>query len=208
MLQRFIEPLKNRFLNLLGRAIIKAVDDSQDFQRITFEGLKDEQRANVLRMQRFGFNSVPPVGSKAIMGFFAGDRRAGFVIADDDPETRKKNLGPGEVTVYDAYGNFMHLQGVTMFHVKHSDQITLEAPLVKVIGALQVTETSLLEQLVTAPLGIQAIGGLSATGLPTAGSVEDTNGSMQEMRTIYNSHTHNENGDGGGITDDPNQQMN
>jgi phage baseplate assembly protein V len=44
-------------------------------------------------------------------------------------------------------------------------------------------------------------------GTLTATEVNDKTGSMQAMREVHNEHTHNEHGDGGGITDPPNQKM-
>ncbi|MEZ2600752.1 phage baseplate assembly protein V [Kluyvera intermedia] len=43
--------------------------------------------------------------------------------------------------------------------------------------------------------------------LDVDGEVRDKNGTMQEIRDTHNSHDHNENGDGGGVTDPPNQLM-
>lgn len=66
--------------------------------------------------------------------------------------------------------------------------------------------------------GLVACSGIGAGVPPVAGegnfagnlkalSVEDIDGTMDEMRTIYNSHTHPENGTGGGTTSPPNQPM-
>jgi phage baseplate assembly protein V len=43
--------------------------------------------------------------------------------------------------------------------------------------------------------------------LDVDGDVRDKTGTMQEIRDMHNAHTHNENGDGGGVTDPPNQKM-
>lgn len=39
------------------------------------------------------------------------------------------------------------------------------------------------------------------------GDVSDHTSTMQAMRDLFNNHTHNENGEGGGVTDPPNQKM-
>lgn len=44
-------------------------------------------------------------------------------------------------------------------------------------------------------------------GVLTATEVNDKTGSMQAMRDVHDEHTHNEHGDGGGVTDPPNQKM-
>ncbi|MDY3572311.1 phage baseplate assembly protein V [Enterobacter hormaechei] len=43
--------------------------------------------------------------------------------------------------------------------------------------------------------------------LSVTGEVRDKSGSMQQIRDIHNAHTHNEHGDGGGVTEPPNQLM-
>lgn len=43
--------------------------------------------------------------------------------------------------------------------------------------------------------------------IEATGDVRDKTGTMQAMRDIHNSHDHNENGEGGGVTDPPNQKM-
>ncbi|MHC5177435.1 phage baseplate assembly protein V [Serratia rhizosphaerae] len=51
-------------------------------------------------------------------------------------------------------------------------------------------------------------GRLVLTGdLEVTGEVSDKTGTLQQMRDTHNGHTHNENGDGGGVTEPPNQTM-
>lgn len=49
---------------------------------------------------------------------------------------------------------------------------------------------------------------VKATGnMEAGGEVEDGKGSLSAIREVHNDHDHNENGDGGGVTDPPNQKM-
>jgi len=51
-------------------------------------------------------------------------------------------------------------------------------------------------------------GKIEADGDVSSGAeVSDSKGRMSSVREIFNTHEHNENGDGGGVTDAPNQQM-
>ncbi|CAI1717110.1 MULTISPECIES: phage baseplate assembly protein V [Serratia] len=51
-------------------------------------------------------------------------------------------------------------------------------------------------------------GRLVLTGdLEVTGEVSDKTGTLQQIRDTHNGHSHNENGDGGGVTDPPNQKM-
>ncbi|WP_234262256.1 phage baseplate assembly protein V [Klebsiella aerogenes] len=68
------------------------------------------------------------------------------------------------------------------------------------------------EMKVSLPAGgkliIVAAGGVKITGnLEVDGDIRDKTGTMQAMRDVHNAHTHNENGEGGGVTDPPNQKM-
>lgn len=96
--------------------------------------------------------------------------------------------------------------------VKGQQKITATAPTVEVIAATKVTVTSPLVEVtaatsvtLTTPLlavsgNITAGGGIVATGnVADAGGVK----TMAAMRTAYNAHTHQENGDGGGTTNAP-----
>lgn len=74
--------------------------------------------------------------------------------------------------------------------VEATTKVTLDTPLVDVTG------------------NIAAVGSVVTTGLIYSNtSIGDPAGTMDEMRTIYNSHTHPENGDGGGTTSAPNEPM-
>lgn len=54
---------------------------------------------------------------------------------------------------------------------------------------------------------LKVVGDVDIDGTLTATEVKDKTGSMQTMRDTHNDHDHNENGDGGGVTDPPNQKM-
>jgi phage baseplate assembly protein V len=61
---------------------------------------------------------------------------------------------------------------------------------------------------VTCPGGATLKGNLTVEGNMTAtGEVADKTGTLQAVRDTYNGHEHQENGDGGGTTNPPNQKM-
>lgn len=51
--------------------------------------------------------------------------------------------------------------------------------------------------------GVFRVGG----DIEATGDVRDKTGTMQAMRDTFDDHDHNENGEGGGVTDPPNQKM-
>jgi phage baseplate assembly protein V len=74
--------------------------------------------------------------------------------------------------------------------------------IVNVIGALNVGGTG------GAPTTIDMKGQINLEGsMDATAEISDANGSMQEMRDTFNSHTHNENNNLNGPTQGPNTQM-
>lgn len=61
--------------------------------------------------------------------------------------------------------------------------------------------------VIVTPGGMTVKGDVNIDGTLTATDVKDKTGSMQQMRDTHNIHDHNEHGDGGGVTDPPNQKM-
>lgn len=90
------------------------------------------------------------------------------------------------------------------------------APIIELIAASQITATTPLMSVsgVIACSGIAAGGATPVAGkalvqgdIEATGNVKDATRTMAGDRAIYNGHTHNENGTGGGITNGPNQTM-
>ncbi len=87
---------------------------------------------------------------------------------------------------------------------------TVTSPLAEFSGALN-SLTSILTPTIafttfTASGGTATgTGNLEMTGNLKAVDVEDSVGKLSTLRGVYNSHTHDENGTGGGTTDTPNQ---
>jgi phage baseplate assembly protein V len=106
--------------------------------------------------------------------------------------------------------------------VQASTKADVESPLINLMASTKVSaQTPLLEVsgLLTCG-GIAAGGGVAENGkvkvsgnievggdVDSAGNVKDSDGTMAEMRGTYNTHTHPENGTGGGTTSAPNQPM-
>lgn len=205
-LKRFIEPIQRRLILMIARAVVKEIDDSKSTQEMKISAYKNEVRSSVQRFQNYGLTSNPLPDSEAVVIFPNGNRDMGLIIAVDDRRYRLKNLAPGEVALYTDEGDYVHFKRGNKIEIKTSE-LTITSPLTKITGNLEVGGTSLLTGLVTAPGGVLAAGGLSAAGAPTAATVNDAVGDLGEIRSVYNSHTHNENGDGGGVTSGPNQTI-
>lgn len=108
-LDRFLNPLKRKIVSMIACALIKAVDDSKSIQLVKLSILKDELLEGVERIQQFGFTSVPPENSEAVILFVGGNRSHGLVIATESARYRLKHLPTGAVALYNQNGDYIKL---------------------------------------------------------------------------------------------------
>lgn len=168
LISSLIKPIQRRVMMTVGRAVLRAIDDSASRQTAQIEALKGEVRDAVERMQEYGFTSVPLAGADAAVVFVAGNREQGIIIATEDRRYRLTGLTGGEVAIYDDQGQKVHLTRTGIVVDGGGLPVTIQnAPTVIMDGDLQVA------------------GSISA-----GGDVSDVVGSMNEMRTVYNSHVH------------------
>lgn len=229
ILARAMQPMKNRLLLLIGRAIIKAVNDGKPIQEVQISALAGESLDRIQRMQEFGFTSNPPAGTDAIMVSLGGNRENSVIIATDNRQLRIKNLASGETAVYTDDGTFIHLKKAGNIRVKAATKVLVETALaeftgnVKILGNLEVVGTSLLTGIVTTMnnilVGINAIvtgivqaagftgpsgGPLSTTvDITTSGNVSGGGTDLATVKSTFNAHTHPETGTTTGATSTP-----
>lgn len=215
-LRKLLDPLKQRILLSISRAVIETINDGTGIQEIQASLLDDELQDDMERFQNYGFTANPPKGSEGIAVFPGGDRSHGILIAVDNRQYRLKGLEGGEVALYTDEGDFIKLKrgneiefSTHKLTINATEEINMTSPTVKInaSGLFQVTcpGSSFIGNV-----GIQ--GALSAFGagggnITSTGQIQDHTGTMDQIRTIYNGHTHPENGTGGGTTSSPNQAM-
>jgi phage baseplate assembly protein V len=85
---------------MLGRGIIKAIDDSGGLQKLQVSFLKNETTNGLERMQEYGFTSWPLPEAEVMAGFIAGNRDHGIIIAVDDRRYSFKVDAQGNVCIY------------------------------------------------------------------------------------------------------------
>ncbi|HAX1879240.1 TPA: phage baseplate assembly protein, partial [Escherichia coli] len=131
----------------------------------------------------YGFTSAAQDGAEGVALFPAGDRSHGVVVVVADRRYRLKGLKRGEVALYDDQGQSVVLtrSGIVV-NGAGKPIIFKNAP--KARFEMPVESTADITDNCDS-------GGLS----------------MQQMRQTYNAHKHPENGDGGGVTDTPDQPM-
>lgn len=187
---RLIQPLRRRVMLMVSRAVIKVVNDAGGIQKLQIVGYDGELLEGVENFQQYGFSSCPPSGSEAVVVALGGNRGHAIVIGTQNRKHRVIQKKDGETVVHDDLGQKVHLK---------RDGIYVETPmkLEAIIGT---------SARIQAPAGVR----LETPNLEVTGEIKDRCDSdgttMAEMRSVYNSHVHPEN-DEGGPTDGPSEVM-
>lgn len=197
-------------------------------QRINASVWGDGTIENRELIQHYGYTSRPLAGAEVIFIRQGGQ----FIAIGSDDRRYRISLEDGEVALYTDEGDKIHLKRDRIIEIIGGEKIvastkvaeinasvsaTVTSPTVDVVASSKVTLTT-PETEITGNL--QVGGTVSVTGaatfadtlaaagaLSSATSVADPTGTMQGMRQIYNTHTHPENGTGGGTTNAPTQGM-
>lgn len=127
------DALASRIRLMLGRAILKLVNDATGIQSMQVELLSDEVQDDVERFQDYGFTSRPHPEAEAIVACMGGLRSHSVIIAVDDRRFRLKNLQEGEVALYDDLGNLVKL-GRDALEIVGASKVKVSAPEVDVIS--------------------------------------------------------------------------
>lgn len=103
-LRKMVAPLATRIANTVARAVVKNVDDTQKVQLLQLAILDGETRDDVELFGQYGFTSNPPDDSEAVILCVGGRRDHPLAIGVENRQYRIKNLGRGEVAVYNDTG--------------------------------------------------------------------------------------------------------
>lgn len=165
---------------VIGRAVLSAVSDEAKRQMIQFEALPGEVKDGVERLQQYGFNSVPMSGAQVLFVCLGGNRDHPVAISVDDPRFRKSGMQSGEVAIYTDEGDYILLKRGRTIEIETTNLV------------VKASESARFETPILEVTG-EIIDRCDTEGL-----------SMNSMRNIYDTHTHNETNS---VTHEPNQQM-
>lgn len=160
------------------RGIVIAIAEGV-IKRFTASGRPDETISDREYFQHYGYTSRPKAGAEIIIIREGGH----FIAVASDDRRYRIALEDGEVALYDALGQKVHLTS-TGIEVESPLKITATAPEVVVVASTKVTMTT--------PL-LDVSGDIKSGGNITAvGNVSDADGTktMAGMRTAYNAHYH------------------
>ena len=187
------------------RGVLHLVKSADNIQKVQASGLADETLQDVELMQQFGFTSVPPANTQAVILPIGGQTTHGIVIATENGSFRVKNLQGGEVAVYDESGSSIVL--------KKGRLIEIDCDVLKINATKKVDISSPLvetDRVFTAQGQINGNGGMAVqggSGASFTGNVQQsggsftTNGDVTANGKSLINHTHR--GDSGGVTGQP-----
>jgi bacteriophage Mu gp45 protein len=187
------------------RGILHLVKSADNIQKVQASGLSDETLQDVEMMQQFGFTSVPPANTQAVIIPIGGQTSHGIVISTENGSFRVKNLQGGEVAVYDESGSSIVL--------KKGRLIEIDCDVLKIKAAKKVDISSPLvetDQVFTAQGQINGNGGMAVkggSGASFTGNVKQqgggftTDGDVKAGSISLRNHKHP--GDSGGETGQP-----
>ena len=187
------------------RGVLHLVKSADNIQKVQASGLADETLQDVELMQQFGFTSVPPANTQAVILPIGGQTTHGIVIATENGSFRVKNLQGGEVAVYDESGSSIVL--------KKGRLIEIDCDVLKIKAATKVDISSPLvetDQVFTAQGQINGNGGMAVqggSGASFTGNVQQSGGSFTTdgdvKAGIISLSNHKHTGDSGGKTSKP-----
>lgn len=187
------------------RGVLHLVKSADNIQKVQASGLADETLQDVELMQQFGFTSVPPANTQAVILPIGGQTTHGIVIATENGSFRVKNLQGGEVAVYDESGSSIVL--------KKGRLIEIDCDVLKIKAATKVDISSPLvetDQVFTAQGQINGNGGMAVqggSGASFTGNVQQSGGSFTTdgdvKAGVISLSNHKHTGDSGGKTSKP-----
>lgn len=186
-----IERLYRRILMVVGRGRIKTGRDDGAAQLLQVKLGQMETVDNVPRLAEYGFNSMPPADTDAIVLFAGGNRSDGVIIATGSQTYRMRSLKTGEVSISDDQGQSVYLMrdGIRLTDkagstvtlngdgsgaMTFAEGLTIRANS-KIVGALEVTGNITGDASITAAQDVADQGGAQT---------------MAGMRSVFNGHTH------------------
>lgn len=195
--RRLLAAFHRRLVLLASRAVVLQSTDSGALQRLQVRALAGEALDGVERLGEYGFASRPLPGATGLLVCLGGNRDHPVMVGTEDTRHRLRDLEPGEVALYTDEGDLIVLRRGRTIEIVAGGEVAIQAPEVTLSGNLTVAGSISTEGSIAAAGSISTDGSVSA-----AGDVADALGSMLEMRTTYNTHTHS-----GGGSGPPNQPM-
>lgn len=189
------------------RGVLNLVKSGSDIQQVQVSGLADETIQDLELMQQFGFTSVPPAGTQAVVIPLGGKTTHGIIVATENGSFRVKNLKNGETAIYDSSGSTIILKNGRVIDIE-CDSFNVKCKRYSVTassGANFKTPKLETDQQFVSQGQISGNGGMAVQGGKGAsfsGDVNQTNGSFKTSGDVtagsvsLKNHTHQSDGRG------------
>ncbi|NOI14843.1 phage baseplate assembly protein V [Vibrio hepatarius] len=190
-IDRLLRPITRRLSAMVVRAVV--VDVVEDLQR---QGLQvrmdsDESGDNIERFQQYGFSSVPPADSEAIIAALKGNLAQRVALAVEKKELRPQGDSL-DVFIYHAEGHSIQLTkdgkciiSVTDAILEATSSFTIISPETLIQGPLHVTGGISTDLGIFATGAIQSGSSITAAGILYGADLEANNISYLGHFHIY-----------------------
>jgi phage baseplate assembly protein V len=180
-MQTAIRRLYQRTMAMVGRGRITTVDDSGPVQLVQVDlGPKGENGSLQVRdktpvLALFGLASNPPAKTDAILLSLGGDLNKSVIIGHGHQTYRLKNLGAGDVALYDVRGAYAWFKPGGLVIDAAGGNVTIQNAAAVTVTASGDCTVNAAAATVNAPTTINGDltvnGAVAATGDVTAGAV-------------------------------------
>lgn len=189
------------------RGVLNLVKSGSDIQQVQVSGLADETIQDLELMQHFGFTSVPPSGTQAVVIPLGGKTTHGIIVATENGSFRVKNLKNGETAIYDSSGSTIILKNGRVIDIE-CDSFNVKCKQYQVTatdGANFVTPKLETDQQFVSQGKISGNGGMAVQGgkgasfsgnVTQQGGSFKTDGDVTAGSTSLKTHTHQNDGRG------------
>lgn len=110
LINRALQPIREKISHAVMRAIVSAVDDSKSMQLLKISCADDDATEDVEHPQEYGLSSVAPSGGEAVAVRIGGRSDDLLSLISSYSKSRPKNLNSGEVCLWSDFGQKITLK--------------------------------------------------------------------------------------------------
>lgn len=157
-----LSTLARRIRLVIGRGVVRLVNDAGGLQRVQVELYRGELR-ELDRVQDYGMTSVPLPGAEVVTGSVGGSRNHSVVICIDDRRYRLKGLKPGEVALYTDEGDTIHFKRGRIIEINAGAEVIVNTAHATVNAPATINGDTVINGLTTINGGLQVNGTITST---------------------------------------------
>lgn len=103
--RRMIAPIMARIHGMVGRGVVKGVDDDRKLRTLQIAGRKNEVLGGAEHFEPLGFTCVPPIDAEVVYAAVGGNRDHVLALHCVSRPDRPTGKAEGDVTVYRPGGD-------------------------------------------------------------------------------------------------------